>query len=92
MSFLKKLFSQPSAAKSNFYQFAVICDRCGEQIEGRVNLANDLSADYEAGDLYRVHKVLVGDSHCFQRIDVVLTFDAARRLLEKTATGGKFVE
>ncbi len=91
MGFFKKLFGGgTSSSSSNFYTFNVRCDRCGETIEGRVNLSNDLSMDDEGG--YHVRKVLMGSGHCFQQIDVELKFDASKQLLEKQVNGGKFVD
>ena len=92
MGFFKKLFqSAPSQTTPDFYTFAVICNRCGEVIEGHVNLGNDLSADDE-GDGFHVRKVLMGSSHCFQRVEVELNFDSNRKLTGKHAEGGKFEE
>jgi hypothetical protein len=68
----------------------VQCKRCGEIIEGRVDLDNDLSLGDE-GDIYLVHKGLVGANRCFQQIEVELKFDSARQLLERHITGGEFV-
>jgi len=91
MGFFKKLFgSGTSSSSSDFYTFNVRCNRCGETIEGRVNLSNDLSMDDEGG--YHVRKVLMGSGHCFQQIDVELKFDASKQLLEKQVNGGKFVD
>ena len=93
MGFFKKLFStQSTQGKPGFYAFAVTCNRCGEVIEGRVNLANELSVDFEEGDGYHARKVLMGSGHCFQQIEVELRFDSNRKLLDKQVTGGKFVE
>lgn len=91
MGFLKKLFGgSDTSSSSDFYTFNVRCDRCGETIEGRVNLSNDLSLDDEGG--YRVRKVLMGSGLCFQQIEVQLNFDAAKQLQDKQISGGKFVE
>ena len=91
MGFLKKLFGGGTASSgSDFFTFSVSCDRCGETIEGKVNLSNDLSLDDEDG--YHVRKVLTGSGRCFQQIEVVLKFNASRRLIQKQASGGKFVE
>jgi hypothetical protein len=90
MGFLQKIFgSGTSSSNSHFYVFNVRCDRCGEVIEGRINLDNDLSMDDGGG--YRVRKVLMGSERCFQQIEVVLHYDAARNLQEKEISGGKFV-
>ena len=44
MGFFKRLFGGASArTKKEFYTFSVKCKRCGEVIEGRVDLDNDLS-------------------------------------------------
>ena len=91
MGFLKKLFGGgETSSGSDFYTFRVGCDRCGEMIEGKVNMSNDLSLDDEGG--YRVRKVLMGGGRCFQQVEVTLIFDASRKLLEKQVSGGKFVE
>ena len=95
MDFLKKLFSGGSAKpESRFHTFSVKCMRCGEVIEGRVDLSNDLSADYEGDqEIFYVRKVLmgVGGNRCFQRVEVEFKFSPARELIERHATGGEFV-
>ena len=92
MSFLKNLFSGASAKpEKRYYTFNVKCKRCGEIIEGRVDLDNDLSLNDE-GDGYLVRKGLMGAHRCFQQIEVELKFDSTRQLQEKTITGGTFVE
>ena len=91
MGFLKKIFSgSTTSSSSDFYTFSVSCDRCGETIQGKVNLSNDLSLDDEGG--YHVRKVLMGSGHCFQQIEVAFKFDASRGLREKEISGGRFVE
>ena len=94
MNLLKKLFpSAPAQPSSPFYAFTVQCSRCGETIEGRINLANDLSADYE-GDrvVYHVRKVLMGSGLCFQQIEVEFNLDSSRKVVDRQITGGHFVE
>ena len=91
MGFLKKLFGGGGTSQgSDFYTFSVSCDRCGETIEGKVNMNNDLSLDDEGG--YHVRKVLMESNRCFQQIEVILKFDNSKRLLDKQISGGKFVE
>jgi hypothetical protein len=93
MNFIKKLFSgSPSAPQSNFHSFAVKCNRCGEIIEGHINLSNELSMEYEeAGNVYYVRKELMGSGKCFQRIEVEMKFNASKQLIEKQVQGGTFV-
>jgi len=91
MGFLKKLFGGgTTSSSSDFYTFEVVCDRCGETIQGKVNMSNDLSLDDEGG--YHVRKVLMGGGRCFQQIEVMLKFDASRQVREQQVNGGKFVE
>jgi len=92
MDFLKKLFSaSPAKPTGNFLILHVKCDRCGEVIEGRVNMENDLSLT-DGGDGYFVRKVLMGNGRCFQKVEVELTFDLNRKLLNKQSVGGVFIE
>jgi hypothetical protein len=94
MNLLRKLFPREPAQQSTaFYTFAVQCKRCGETIEGQINLANDLSADYE-GDrvVYLVRKVLMGSGLCFQQIEVEFRFDSSYNVTDRQISGGRFVD
>ena len=92
MSFLKKLFA-PSKNEKHYSIFNVKCNRCGEIIEGRIDMDNDLSLNDE-GDGYIVRKGLIGsgENHCFQQIEVEMTFNTARDVIEQNIHGGTFVE
>lgn len=90
MGFLKNLFnSTPAKPEKHYYTFNVKCNRCGEIIEGRIDLDNDLSLNDE-GNGYIVRKGLIGGGRCFQQIEVELTFDSSRQLLEQQIIGGQF--
>jgi hypothetical protein len=93
MGFLKKLFSsEPTKPEKRYYTFNVKCNRCGEVIEGRVDLDNDLSLEYEGDSTYYiVRKGLIGNNRCFQQIEVEMKFTSERELIEKQVQGGKFV-
>jgi len=94
MGFLKKLFSgEPAKPEKHYHTFNVKCNRCGEIIEGRIDLANDLSLNDE-GDGFIVRKGLIGsgENHCFQQIEVNIKFSPAREVLEQDIHGGTFVE
>jgi len=98
MGFLKKFggfFSSRASVDEASYYIKVKCNRCGEEIQVRINLYNDLSIEYDdPGNIsrYICHKVVVGAQSCYQPIDVVLKFDSKRRLLEKEVSGGEFME
>jgi hypothetical protein len=93
MGFLKKLFGGSSAKpEKRYYTFTVKCLRCGESIEGRVDLDNDLSVEYESGgDVFHARKMLMGGNRCFQRVEAQFEFDSNRTLIERQVTGGEFV-
>jgi hypothetical protein len=94
MSFFKNLFSSgPKRPEKKYYIFQVKCRRCGEIIEGRVDLDNDLSLEYEgSNNVYFGRKVLMGTNRCFQQIEVEMKFTPDRQLIEREAKGGTFVE
>jgi hypothetical protein len=93
MSFLKNLFGGPSQKpEKRYYAFQVKCKRCGEVIEGRFDLDNDLSLEYEgSSNVYFGRKVLMGSGRCFQQIEVEMKFNSSRELLEQRITGGEFI-
>jgi hypothetical protein len=92
MNSLKKLFSGGSARpQSDFFDFTVKCNRCGETIKGHINLANDLSRN-DDNNGYLVRKVVMGSARCFQQVEVELQFDSNHKLLEKQALNGTFIE
>ncbi len=99
MSFLKRLaglFGGPASGEGgSYYRFTVRCNRCGEEIQARVNLSNDLSVEYGEGDgeqTYVCRKGIMGTGRCFQIVEVTLRFDARRQLTERQIAGGTFVE
>jgi len=98
MSLFKNLFQGLAGAgrpKGNFYPFEVKCKRCGEIIQGRVNVWNDPSLEFDEKDkpFYVCRKVLISSGGtCFQQIEVIFKFDETRRVLERQITGGEFVE
>lgn len=93
MNFLKKLFAPREPYKKEYFTFEVKCKRCGETITGRVDLDNDLSADYEgSSDTFHVRKVLMGEKKCFQRVEAHFKFNADRKMIEQEVIGGDFVE
>jgi hypothetical protein len=91
---IAKYLSSSSSEDENAYWIYVRCDRCGEQLLSRVNLYNDLSVDYlgNKDQTYHCRKTLVGRTGCFQRIEVKLTFDKNRKLIEHQISGGEFID
>jgi hypothetical protein len=72
----------------------VRCQRCGEVLKARIDLRNELSIEYDGDGRpagYSCRKVLIGSGRCFQAIEVILRFDAQRRLVSREVSGGEFV-
>lgn len=103
MGIFKKIqeFISFSGDKDEFgYKIAARCNRCGEIIETRIDLRNDLSVYY--GDELELkvvgnqphfycRKTLIGKERCFRRIELELTFDQNRKILDRQIVGGEFV-
>lgn len=91
---LGSLFSPPSKDSRSLWIY-VKCDKCGEILKGRVDLHNDLSVDYDessGGTLYFCRKVFVGSNRCYRPIELQLTFDKNKRLMNQEVSGGEIVD
>ncbi|MBE0409512.1 MAG: hypothetical protein IBX69_07255 [Anaerolineales bacterium] len=103
MGIFKKILAYltlSSNSDEHAYRLLVRCNRCGEIIESRIDLRNDLSMSYEdsvdrttsvGAPSYFCRKTLIGKQRCFQRVEVTLTFDQNRKILDRQITGGEFV-
>ncbi len=97
MGFLKKItdfFTSTGSSGQPAYWLYVQCDRCGEKIKARVNLHNDLSIRYgekDEGDTYFCRKMIIGNQRCYQKIEVEMTFDRDKKLMDRQISGGKFI-
>ena len=97
MNLLGKLIDRIRAAGENdssAYCLYVKCDHCGERLRTRVNLDKDLSIHYSETDgsnTYFCRKVIIGSERCFFPIEVELTFDHQRSLVDKQIQGGQFI-
>ena len=90
---LKDLFTISADDRSAYWVY-VRCDDCGEKLHTRINLHNDLSVRYDDTEdqtTYFCHKTLIGSERCFRPIDVELTFNEQRQLIEKKIQGGQFI-
>ena len=97
MGFFKKLTSvfssSPQKPADLSYWYTVRCKRCGEEIKARIDLRNDLTIDYDAGDgSYYCRKVIIGGGYCFQQIEVQMRFNTKRLLIDRQIEGGQFVD
>jgi hypothetical protein len=78
--------------KTHSCEIAVQCSRCDEIIRVRIDLINDLSAEYGEEDRetsFFCRKVVIGKENCYASIEILLKFDAGRNLVDHRITGGK---
>ena len=86
---LKSIFGGSDGSQAAGHRIYVRCNRCGEIIETRVDLISALTPRDEGG--YMTRKTLVGNRHCFERIEVTLYFDKHRNLIDQEIIRGRFV-
>ena len=86
---LKSLFSSSTTGDPKALMLYVKCKRCGTPLAVRVNLANDLSADYESGG-YVLNKEMM-DGKCFRLMRAEVRFDAGRKIVAQKVDGGEFI-
>lgn len=96
MNIWKKItgaFSSGSQSDANTYWIYARCNRCGEVLRGRVDLRSELSIQFKQNKTtYFCRKVLIGEQRCFQRIEVQLTFNQQKKLLDREIQGGVFID
>jgi len=95
MSFFKKIFASisPSTTSNTRSSWVYVrCNRCGETIRARINLSNDLSINYDdGGTKYFCRKTIIGEGHCFQRIEIELTYGKNRNVINRAIQGGQYI-
>lgn len=97
MNLLGKLIDRIRAAgeeDTSAYWLYVKCDHCGEKLRTRVDLYNDLSIHYsETGgsNTFFCRKAIIGSERCFSPIEIELTFDHQRSLVDRKIRGGQFI-
>ncbi len=92
MNFLRRLFGggshQPNDDALHLY---VRCRRCGSPVHVRIDMRNDLSAEYgDEIEGYRLVKEIM-DARCFRLMRAEISFDRQRRELERHLEGGEFI-
>ncbi len=93
MGFLRRLFGGGAARQGDeALHLYVKCDRCGAPVHVRVNLFNDLAADYGDTDAegYVLSKEVM-DDRCFRLMRVEIQFDTRRRETSREIEGGTFI-
>lgn len=94
MGFLRRLFGggQQPAADNYGYHLYIRCKRCSSIVHVRIDLRNDLAADYgdTAAEGYLLVKEVM-DDRCFRLMRAELIFDAKRRETKREVEGGTFV-
>ena len=93
MGFLRRLFGGGAPRQGGeALHLYVKCNRCGAPVHVRVNLFNDLAADYGDTDAegYALSKEVM-DDRCFRIMRVDMQFDTRRRETSREIEGGTFI-
>ncbi len=87
-------FTSATEGDPQAYWVYAQCEECDEKLRARIDLNNDLSVQYgasEQDETFFCRKVLIGSQRCFRPIEVELTFDKQRRLIDRQIHGGHFI-
>jgi len=92
MGFFDRLKAFVSGASANNDQMIVTirCKRCGELIQTRVNLNNDLSSEEgedSNGFVCRKGMMGTGANHCYEKFELTLRFDERKKYLSAEILG-----
>ncbi len=85
---VKSMFSGGPVSAEGYWIY-VRCRRCGEVIKTRLDPRHGLSETDDGS--YIARKTLVGNQLCFERIEVTLTFDKRRNLIDRQISRGEFI-
>ena len=85
---LKQIFSSTPGDPNAIWLY-VRCARCGMPLAVRVDLRNELSADYEQGGYVLVKEMM--DSKCFTLMRAQVRFNQQRNMTEHQVEGGTWM-
>jgi len=94
---LRRLFSGGAGAGgSRSHTVYLRCQRCGEPLALRVDLANDLSPEWRDSsgggsdypDYYSARKTVIGSGRCYAPIEVEMVFSKQKQLESQSVKGG----
>ena len=92
LGFLKKASGESDDPMA--YWVYARCGKCGEALKARVDLRNELTAEFgesRADTMYHSRKVIIGSGRCYAPVEVELTFDARRNVVKRAISGGAFL-
>jgi hypothetical protein len=75
-------------------QLYVQCNRCRTVLAVRVDLYNDVSAEYDEvrGQEYYILRKDIVDARCFQRMHAEIQYDQYRHEQKRSLQGGTFID
>ncbi len=93
MGFLRRLFGGGAQApEKDVLHLYIKCNRCGSPVHVRIDLRNDLAADYGDNEAegYTLYKEVM-DDRCFRLMQAELQFDVRRNEISRQIEGGTFI-
>jgi len=86
---IKSIFTISADSDPNAFWLHVRCSRCGTALAVRVDIRNELSADYQQGGYVLVKDMM--DSKCFNLMRAELRFDQRRNITSQKIDQGQFI-
>ncbi|MFP3853185.1 MAG: hypothetical protein ACLFWD_02705 [Anaerolineales bacterium] len=89
---IKRLFQ--ASGDQDAHWVHVRCNQCGEALRTRVDLAHDLTTQYDSNghvEGYFARKMIIGSDRCFNQIEVEMEFDRSRQPLSHEVQGGELI-
>lgn len=94
MTWWKRLFGGNTQSAAREQYLYVQCQRCHTVLAVRIDLYNDVSAEYDdaSGQEYYILRKDIVDARCFQRMHAEIQYDQYRREQKRSLHGGTFVD
>ena len=94
MTWWQRLFGDNKQSSAREQYLYVQCQRCQTVLAVRIDLYNDVSAEYDDAsgqERYILRKDIV-DARCFQRMHAEIQYDQYRREQKRSLQGGTFLD
>ena len=94
MTWWQRLFGGNKQSSAREQYLYVQCQRCQTMLAVRIDLYNDVSAEYDdaSGQEHYILRKDIVDARCFQRMHAEIHYDQHRREQKRSLQGGTFLD
>jgi len=94
MTWWQRLFGGNKQSSAREQYLYVQCQRCQTMLAVRIDLYNDVSAEYDdaSGQEHYILRKDIVDARCFQRMHAEIHYDQYRREQKRSLQGGTFLD